>query len=239
MTISCNATRCYGISGYGMKLTVNAPLQVTNNSDASNSAVYTDTITISNPELYFKAGADETHAEKYMASDFEGTTGTTFAEKVSSLVSDSTSHYIDINWICHHTGEHKYELSEDKLSHIEICPDCNEVLSTELHKNGYIPIANTNRHKQGCTVCGYDNGGATEEHSAKTPATCTKKAVCEKCGAEYGDYAKHKLINLEDAKYLRSEAANCQSHNTYWQSCSICGASADKALSHEIGRAHV
>ena len=232
MTISCNATRCYGISGYGMNLTVNAPLQVTNNSDASNSAVYTDTITIGNPDLYFKAGADETHAKKYMASDFEGTTGTTFAETVSSLVSDSTSHYIDINWICHHTGEHKYELSEDKLSHIEICPNCNEVLSTELHKNGYIPIANTNRHKQGCTVCGYDNGGATEEHIATTPATCTKKAVCDKCGAEFGDYAKHTLVNLEDAKYLRSEATDCQSHNTYWKSCSVCGASADKALSH-------
>ncbi len=232
MTVSSDSTWYQGISGYGMNLTVNAPLKVTNASNASNPAVKIGTITIGDPDLYFKAGVDEASAEKYMASDFEGTTGTTFAETVSSLVSDSASHYIDINWICHHTGEHKYELSEDKLSHIEICPDCNEVLSTEPHQNGYIPIANTNRHKQGCTVCGYDNGGATEEHSSTTPATCTQKAVCEKCGAEYGDYANHKLINLEDAKYLRSEATNCQSHNTYWKSCSVCGASADKALSH-------
>lgn len=232
MTVSSDSTWYQGISGYGMNLTVNAPLKVTNASNASNPAVKIGTLTIGNPDLYIKAGADEASAKKYMASDFEGTTGTTFAEKVSSLVSDSTSHYIDINWICHHTGEHKYELSEDKLSHIEICPDCNEVLSTEPHQNGYIPIANTNRHKQGCTVCGYDNGGATEEHIATTPATCTQKAVCEKCGAEFGELAKHKLINLEDAKYLRSEATNCQTHNTYWKSCSVCGASADKALSH-------
>ena len=232
MTVSSDSTWYQGISGYGMNLTVNAPLKVTNASNASNPAVKIGTLTIGDPDLYFKAGVDEASAEKYMASDFEGTTGTTFAETVSSLVSDSTSHYIDINWICHHAGEHKYELSEDKLSHIEICPDCNEVLSTELHKNGYIPIANTNRHKQGCTVCGYDNGGATEEHSSTTPATCTKKAVCEKCGAEFGELAKHKLINLEDAKYLRSKATDCRSHNTYWKSCSVCGASADKALSY-------
>ena len=226
MTVSSDSTWYQGISGYGMNLTVNAPLQVTNASNASNPAIKTGTITIGDPDLYFKAGADAEKATKYMASDFNESSGMTFAETVSSLVNDANSHYIDINWICHHTGEHKYELSEDKLSHIEICPNCNEVLSTELHKNGYIPIANTNRHKQGCTVCGYDNGGATEEHIATTPATCTKKAVCDKCGAEFGDYAKHTLVNLEDAKYLRSKAANCQSHNTYWKSCSVCGASA-------------
>ena len=125
MTISCNATRCYGISG--MKLTVNAPLQVTNNSDAENSAIKTGTITIADPELYFKAGVDAENATKYMASS-----DPSFETTVSNLVSSKDTHYIDINWICHHKNEHKYELSEDKLSHIEICPDCNEVLSTEL-----------------------------------------------------------------------------------------------------------
>ncbi len=221
------------IYGLGLHLTVNAPLKLTNNSTRTYQVltIKGGSITIGDPELYIKAGADEASAKKYMASDFEGTTGTTFAETVSSFADNRAIHYIDIGVICHHVNPHKF-VSVDETTHNEVCPDCNEVLGAANHEFGYTAVAGTNTHKQGCTVCGYDNGGATEEHSSTTPATCTKKAVCEKCGAEFGELAKHTFVNLEDAKYLRSEATNCQSHNTYWKSCSVCGASADKALSY-------
>ena len=215
------------IYGLGLHLTVNAPLKLTNNSTRTYQVltIKGGSITIGDPELYIKAGADEASATKYMASDFDESSETTFAETVSSFADNRAIHYIDIGVICHHVNPHKF-VSVDETTHNEVCPDCNEVLGTANHELGYTAVAGTNTHKQGCTVCGYDNGGATEEHIATTPATCTKKAVCDKCGAEFGDYAKHTLVNLEDAKYLRSEATDCQSHNTYWLACSACGTSA-------------
>jgi len=221
------------IYGLGLHLTVNAPLKLTNNSTRTYQVltIKGGSITIGDPELYIKAGADEASATKYMASDFDESSETTFAETVSSFADNRAIHYIDIGVICHHVNPHKF-VSVDETTHNEVCPDCNEVLGAANHEFGYTAVAGTNTHKQGCTVCGYDNGGATEEHSSTTPATCTKKAVCEKCGAEFGELAKHKLIELEKAEYLKFKATNCQTHNTYWKSCSVCGASADEALSH-------
>ncbi len=229
MTIGYTGTQsAAAIYGLGLHLTVNAPLKLTNNSTRTYQVltIKGGSITIGNPELYIKAGADEASAKKYMASDFEGTTGTTFAETVSSFADNRAIHYIDIGVICHHVNPHKF-VSVDETTHNEVCPDCNEVLGTANHELGYTAVAGTNTHRQGCTVCGYDNGGATEEHSSTTPATCTQKATCDKCGVEFGELAPHDYTTrLEDAEHLKAEAANCLSHNTYWLACSTCGASA-------------
>lgn len=78
-------------------------------------------------------------------------------------------------------------------------------------------------HSYHCTVC--DEDIDAQPHYGGT-ATCKKKAVCEACGAEYGEYGSHKLI-----KVLRQEATCTQDgHEAYWK-CNVC----DKSFSDEAG----
>ena len=56
-------------------------------------------------------------------------------------------------------------------------------------------------------------------------ATCQKKAVCDDCHAEYGDFGAHDYsARVEDRKYLKAEA-NCAHGSIYYYSCTVCGAS--------------
>ena len=80
------------------------------------------------------------------------------------------------------------------------------------------------------------NGNGTHTHVCKTDeshtetvscsggtATCTAKAVCEDCKAEYGDLAAHNFTaEVVDAKYLKS-AATCTAKSVYYKSCTFCG----------------
>ena len=80
------------------------------------------------------------------------------------------------------------------------------------------------------------NGNGTHTHVCKTneshtetvscsggTATCTAKAVCEDCKAEYGDLAAHNFTaEVVDAKYLKS-AATCTAKAVYYKSCTFCG----------------
>ena len=56
-------------------------------------------------------------------------------------------------------------------------------------------------------------------------ATCTAKAVCEVCKAEYGEKLPHDFTaETVDAKYLKS-AATCTEKAVYYKSCAVCGLS--------------
>ena len=80
------------------------------------------------------------------------------------------------------------------------------------------------------------NGNGTHTHVCKTDeshtetvscsggtATCTAKAVCEDCKAEYGDLTAHNFTaEVVDAKYLKS-AATCTAKAVYYNSCTFCG----------------
>ena len=80
------------------------------------------------------------------------------------------------------------------------------------------------------------NGNGTHTHVCKTDeshtetvscsggtATCTAKAACEDCKAEYGDLAAHNFTaEVVDAKYLKS-AATCTAKAVYYKSCTFCG----------------
>ena len=64
----------------------------------------------------------------------------------------------------------------------------------------------------------------SEEHThTGGEATCTKKAVCEVCGEEYGELAAHDFsAETIDEKYLAAKAT-CEKAATYYVSCSVCG----------------
>lgn len=61
------------------------------------------------------------------------------------------------------------------------------------------------------------------EHSGGE-ATCTEKAKCEICGAEYGEMLPHSYANIKSSEYLKS-AATCTEKAVYYTSCADCGLS--------------
>ena len=61
------------------------------------------------------------------------------------------------------------------------------------------------------------------EHSGGE-ATCTEKAKCEICGAEYGEMLPHSYANIKSSEYLNS-AATCTEKAVYYTSCADCGLS--------------
>ena len=86
------------------------------------------------------------------------------------------------------------------------------------------------------TVCD-DCGEVTEGSDAELPlgghtggtATCTKKAVCDVCHQEYGDFAAHNYIENAETEYLKTAAA-CGSKAVYYKSCSVCGAKSEETF---------
>ena len=61
------------------------------------------------------------------------------------------------------------------------------------------------------------------EHSGGE-ATCTEKAKCEICGAEYGEMKPHSYAHIKAYEYLKS-AATCTAKAVYYTSCTECGLS--------------
>ena len=61
------------------------------------------------------------------------------------------------------------------------------------------------------------------EHSGGE-ATCTEKAKCEICGAEYGETKPHSYAHIKAPEYLKS-AATCTAKAVYYPSCAECGLS--------------
>ena len=55
-------------------------------------------------------------------------------------------------------------------------------------------------------------------------ATCTNKAKCEICGAEYGETKPHSYEQIKSPEYLKS-AATCTAKAVYYTSCTECGRS--------------
>ena len=83
------------------------------------------------------------------------------------------------------------------------------------------------------------------EHSGGK-ATCTEKAKCEICGAEYGEMKPHSYAHIKAYEYLKS-AATCTAKAVYYTSCTECGRSSEgtadeatfeygNALGHKYGK---
>ena len=76
-------------------------------------------------------------------------------------------------------------------------------------------------------VCAHDAAHTETENCHGGTATCTAKAVCEVCKAEYGEKLPHDFTaETVDAKYLKS-AATCTAQAEYYKSCAVCGLSSE------------
>ena len=69
------------------------------------------------------------------------------------------------------------------------------------------------------------------EHSGGE-ATCTNKAKCEICGAEYGETKPHSYAQIKSPEYLKS-AATCTAKAVYYTSCTECGQSSKGTADEE------
>lgn len=77
-----------------------------------------------------------------------------------------------------------------------------------------------NTHTRSCTVCFEKE---TEDCHGGT-ATCTAKAQCEDCKAEYGELAAHQFTAETVAESYLASAATCTEPAVYYTSCAACGA---------------
>ena len=76
-------------------------------------------------------------------------------------------------------------------------------------------------------ICKRDTSHTETENCTGGTATCTAKAVCEVCKAEYGEKLPHDFTaETVDAKYLKS-AATCTEKAVYYKSCAVCGLSSE------------
>ena len=95
------------------------------------------------------------------------------------------------------------------------CKDCGEYYGEVLDHEYWYEYKTDEQHKINCYHC--DGLFGREDHSGGT-ATCIAKAVCEKCKAEYGEYAAHK-----------GGTATC----TEKAVCEICGQEYGAPLDHD------
>lgn len=116
-----------------------------------------------------------------------------------------------------------------------------QIEGKHIHETELIPAKestcteNGNNEYYYCAGCGkyFKDAEATVETTKEAEqlpliahhggeATCTKKAVCDVCGQEYGEYAPHQYIEKVADEYLKAPAT-CVSKAVYFKSCSVCG----------------
>ena len=95
-------------------------------------------------------------------------------------------------------------------------------------------------------VCKRDASHTETDNCHGGEASCTKKAVCEDCGGEYGEMNAHDFTAETAAEQYLKSAATCTEKAVFYKSCTVCGLSskgtADEAtfesgepLDHDFG----
>ena len=120
--------------------------------------------------------------------------------------------------------DHKGSTAQPTCTTPAICTACGGTLAALGHEWGPWTSGGNNTHTRACKRDGTHT--ETKDCSGGT-ATCTAKAVCEFCKAEYGEKLPHDFTaETVDAKYLKS-AATCTEKAVYYKSCAVCGLSSE------------
>lgn len=111
--------------------------------------------------------------------------------------------------------------------------NCSHLHTTEHSAEPSTCIKRGHRAYTVCDDCGEITEGSDAElplsgHTGGT-ATCVKKAVCDVCHQEYGDFAAHNYIENASEDYLKT-AATCGSKAVYYKSCSVCGLKSEETF---------
>ena len=76
-------------------------------------------------------------------------------------------------------------------------------------------------------VCSRDASHTETDNCTGGTASCTKKAVCEDCGGEYGEMNAHDFTAETAAEQYLKSAATCTEKAVYYKSCTVCGLSSE------------
>ena len=74
-------------------------------------------------------------------------------------------------------------------------------------------------------VCSRDASHTETDNCSGGTASCTKRAVCEDCGGEYGEMNAHDFTAETAAEQYLKSAATCTEKAVYYKSCTVCGLS--------------
>ena len=162
---------------------------------------------------------------------FSDENGTTEITDKDSVVTKATGHQYQ------ELADEKYRKSAATCTspaiYYKSCSVCGAA-STDTFEYGetaahsYVQQHDAEKHWEECSVCHTKINEAV--HSGGT-ATCTAKAVCTTCGAEYGELAAHNYQELAEEKYLKSPAT-CTSPAVYYKSCSVCGTASEETFTY-------
>ncbi len=85
------------------------------------------------------------------------------------------------------------------------------------HKHSFTKVVvEGDEHRKICEICGETDVNTVEQHSGGT-ATCTKKAICAICGADYGQALGHSFEWVTDKEPTTSE------EGVKHEECKACG----------------
>ncbi|MDO4938386.1 MAG: hypothetical protein Q4E54_00280 [Lachnospiraceae bacterium] len=139
---------------------------------------------------------------------------------------------------------HNYVQKSDGNNHWQECTNCKEKINVEAHKGGtatctskavcevckaaygefgehkYEQKKDADSHWQECSVCG---GKTSVEAHKGGKATCTAKAVCEVCGAAYGELGDHEWVSNGSKGHICKTCNSKEGHNLVNGECSECG----------------
>ena len=83
-------------------------------------------------------------------------------------------------------------------------------------------------------VCANDNKHTETKACHGGKATCTAKAICEDCGAEYGEMTAHTFTAKSTVSRYLKRAATCTEKSEYYVSCAGCGLSSKGTASEAV-----
>ena len=227
---------------------VHSPLGIIENKPGTGSSTY-HTVTFAPagskmdyPVRYFLENGTISDQIKpasrtgYIFAGWYKADGTAWDHTTDTVTEDMT---LTAHWNkCDHSG---HTGTQPTCTTGATCTVCGGTIAALEHAWGAWVSNNDNTHTRTCTrdnthtetnncadtnkdhLC--DTCGATlTQHSGGT-ASCTAKAVCEVCKAEYGEKLPHDFTaETVDAKYLKS-AATCTAKAVYYKSCTVCGLS--------------
>ncbi len=170
---------------------------------------------------YLKSGATCTDKAVYYyscscgckgAETFES--GETLAHDFSVLQSDADGHWYKCANCDATTAKEAHTGGTATCTEKAICSVCDIAYGDLLDHNFTVLQSDATDHWYKCVNC--DATTEKEAHKGGT-ASCTEKAICEVCDAEYGELADH------DFTVLQSDATD------HWYKCANCDSTTEKA----------
>ena len=152
-----------------------------------------------------------------------------------------------------HTADTEWHTENGSAKHWHVCAVCETKLDETEADHTYGEYThNEKTHTHTCTACGAEETG---DHKGGT-ATCSKKAVCEVCEAEYGDLDETNHADGVDEKEWETDGTNhwhvckycdeivdVEAHKAskdykhdgtgHWRYCTVCGERVGKVESHK------